>query len=92
MTRNLFTAFALVISLMVGGFAMAEETVPGVNINTASAQVLAQSLQNIGEAKAQSIVAYREENGPFESVEDLRKVKGIGAATIATNRDNIIVE
>ena len=47
-----------------------------VNINTATAEQL-QTLPGIGQAKANAIVAYREANGNFSSVEDLRKVPGI---------------
>lgn len=52
-----------------------------VNINTATPQELA-SLNGIGPAKAQAIVEYREKNGPFKSVNDLAKVKGLGAKTV----------
>ena len=47
-----------------------------VNINTATAEQL-QTLPGIGQAKAKAIVAYREANGNFSSIEDLRKVPGI---------------
>ncbi|MBR4738349.1 MAG: helix-hairpin-helix domain-containing protein [Rhodocyclaceae bacterium] len=61
-----------------------------VDINTATEAELA-TLTNIGEAKAREIVAYRKANGPFASVEDLAKVKGIGAATIEKNRARLTV-
>lgn len=47
-----------------------------VNINTADADTLC-TLPGIGEAKAKSIIAYREKNGPFKSTEELTKVSGI---------------
>ncbi len=47
-----------------------------VNINTADADALC-TLPGIGEAKAKSIIAYREKNGPFKSTEELTKVSGI---------------
>ena len=55
-----------------------------VNINTASADVLA-TLPGIGPTTAQRIVDYRTENGPFARIEDLLNVAGIGPATF----DNI---
>lgn len=56
--------------------------VPGgvVNVNQADASQLA-LLPRIGPALAERIVAFREENGPFESAEDLILVRGIGEAT-----------
>ncbi len=48
-----------------------------VDLNTATVQELTQ-LPNIGPSRAQDIVDYREANGPFATVEDLDKVKGIG--------------
>lgn len=48
-----------------------------ININTADAQTL-QELNGIGPTYAERIVAYREENGPFTSVEELMEIKGIG--------------
>lgn len=47
-----------------------------VNINTATAEQL-QTLPGIGQAKANAIIAYREANGSFSSIEDLRQVPGI---------------
>jgi len=60
-----------------------------VNINTADAATLAQSLDGVGMAKAQAIVAWREANGAFESADQLTEVKGIGAALVDRNRDAI---
>lgn len=51
-----------------------------VNVNTATAEELA-LLPGIGPALAQSIVAYREANGPFELLEQLQNVPDIGPAT-----------
>ena len=48
-----------------------------ININTADVQQL-QQLPGIGEVLAQRIIAYREENGPFETVSQLTMVSGIG--------------
>ncbi|WP_370694155.1 ComEA family DNA-binding protein [Oceanobacter sp. 1_MG-2023] len=56
-----------------------------ININTASVDALTH-LQGIGTVKAEAIVRYRQENGPFNSIEDLAQVRGIGSATIEKNR------
>jgi competence ComEA-like helix-hairpin-helix protein len=61
-----------------------------VDVNTASIDELVR-LPGIGEALASRIVAYREEHGPFGSVDDLRWVSGIGPATIERFRDGACV-
>lgn len=58
-----------------------------ININTADAQSLADRLNGVGQKKAEAIVTYRNEHGPFKTLEDLVNVPGIGEATIAKNRD-----
>lgn len=63
-----------------------------VNINTADAEALTTMLKGIGPKKAADIVKYREDNGPFKSVEDLVLVKGIGWRTLEQNRDRIILD
>lgn len=60
-----------------------------VDINSADAATLAQELTGVGDAKAQAIVAYREKNGPFKSVDDLALVDGIGEKTLAANKDKL---
>lgn len=60
-----------------------------VDINTASVAELA-TLPGIGESKAKAIVEYRAAD-PFHSVEDLKKVKGIGDKTFETLRPNLMV-
>ncbi len=61
-----------------------------VNINTADAETLADSLDGIGPVKARAIVEYREANGEFGSVEDLLEVSGIGAGTVEAVRDRVM--
>ena len=62
-----------------------------VDINTADAAMLASAINGVGEKKAATIVEYRDTHGPFASVDDLARIKGIGAATIDRNRDNLTV-
>lgn len=56
-----------------------------ININKADILTLTQ-LKGVGEKKAQAIIAYRDEHGPFQSVEELSEVKGIGEAIVNANR------
>lgn len=62
-----------------------------VNINTADVQALAENINGIGPKKAQAIIDYRQENGPFKTVEDLVKVKGIGLKIIERNKADLRV-
>jgi len=56
-----------------------------VSINTASADELAAALNGVGMKKAQAIVNYRDENGPFNSVDDLKQVPGMGNSLVERN-------
>jgi competence protein ComEA len=79
--------FALILTMA----SFAAWAVP-VDINHADADTLAAELTGVGAAKAEAIVAYREANGPFRSIEDLARVKGIGAKTVEKNRANLVIE
>ena len=61
-----------------------------VNVNTADAQTLAKNINGIGPKKAQAIVTYRKQNGPFKSTSDLMKVKGIGQKLINRNKSDLL--
>lgn len=63
-----------------------------VNINTADAATISAELQGVGMSKAQAIVDYRKNHGPFKSQEDLTLVKGIGVRTVEINRANILLK
>ena len=60
-------------------------------LNSATAQELEQ-LPGIGEALAARIIAYREENGPFTSIEDIMNVPGIKEGTYEKIKDKIAIE
>jgi len=62
-----------------------------VDINTATAQQMADTLQGIGLKRAEAIIAYRDRFGKFYSAEELTAVKGIGANTIKRNLSRIKV-
>lgn len=63
-----------------------------VNVNEADAATLAAELKGIGQKTAEKIVAYREEHGAFKSLDDLKKVKGVGDKILENNKDNILFE
>ena len=56
-----------------------------VNINSASAEEIAEVLKGVGEKKALRIIEFREAVGPIKSTDQLMEVKGIGEKTIASN-------
>jgi competence protein ComEA len=62
-----------------------------VNVNTADAQTIANSLNGIGEKKAQAIIAYREKNGDFKTIDSLTEVAGIGEKTVEKNKEDILL-
>jgi len=62
-----------------------------INLNTADAATLQRELSGIGAAKAKAIVAYREANGNFASIDELLEVKGIGESILENNRDKLSI-
>jgi len=83
--RNIIIALALSLT-SVAAFAAP------VDINTASAEQIAEAMVGVGESKAAAIVAFRKEHGAFKTVEDLVLVKGIGEKTVEKNRANVMVK
>ena len=61
-----------------------------ININQADAKALT-TLKGIGKDRALKIIEYREKNGPFEKVEDIMKVKGIGKKIFEQNKNVLSV-
>ncbi len=87
-SRLAHTTIALVFFVMSHMALAADEL---VNINTATAQELAQVLVGVGTSRAQAIVQYRETYGDFIHPEDLLLVKGIGDRVLETNRGRIVI-
>lgn len=76
---------------VLGIFAMmALPVFAAVNINTATQSEL-EAVKGLGPAKAKAIIAHREQNGAFKSVDDLDKVKGFGKATVDKLRSELSV-
>ncbi len=72
----------LVLSLPIIGF-----SADSININTADKETLMSVIKGVGDKKAEAIIAYREENGSFKSIDELTNVKGIGQAMIDKHRE-----
>jgi competence protein ComEA len=62
-----------------------------VNINTADAKTIGESLSGIGLKKAEAIVKYRLEKGPFKTVEELDNVSGIGMKTVTKIKKDVLL-
>ena len=70
---------------------VSEQVFEKVNLNSADVETLAKNLHRVGVKKAEAIVAWRESNGEFTSIEQLLEIKGIGEAILAANRDRVIL-
>jgi competence protein ComEA len=91
MIRRAFVGvFAVVLMVAaLAAHAAGAEKAP-ININTATAAELT-TIQGIGPAKAQSIIDYREKNGTFKTVEDLKLVRGIGDKMLEQLRPQVTI-
>lgn len=74
------------LTLLACGAVFATEP---VNINTADAQALAEAINGVGLKRAQAIVEYRKENGPFSTVDELMQVQGVGEKTLEKSRERL---
>ena len=86
------TALAAPVSIAPPASQVAvEQRSERLDINSADATALQRELVGIGKVKAEAIVAYRDANGSFTSVDELLEVKGIGTALLDRNRDRLSV-
>ncbi len=93
--QNLISSAMVALFLLSGSAAhAAAEPAPAeasvqqalaVNVNTADVEELADLLHGVGMSRAQAIIDFREEHGPFKSAADLAQVRGIGPSTIEKN-------
>ena len=83
--KHLVSAFVLGLSSVV----FAADPPGPIDINTASAEALAEVIHGVGLKRARAIVLHREEHGAFASVDQLAQVRGISTKTIERNRDRL---
>lgn len=83
--KKVFLAWLAAMLMAFGGLASA-----AVDLNSATAAEL-EAVKGIGASKAKAIVDYREKNGPFKSVDDLKGVKGFGAKSVDKLRPELTV-
>jgi|SRR5210317_2075122 competence protein ComEA len=83
---------SLITLLATGLFSIWAWAVQPVNVNSASAEEIAEALKGVGQSKAEAIVSYRNEHGQFKHVDELVNVKGIGIRTVDINREYILLE
>ena len=62
-----------------------------IDLNTASADEIAEALSGVGPAKAQAMVKYRNEPGPFRSLDEVLEIKGFGPSILARNKSRILL-
>ena len=83
---------SLITLLATGLFSIWAWAVQPVNVNSASAEEIAEALKGVGMSKAEAIVSYRSENGQFKHVDELVNVKGIGIRTVDIYREYILLD
>jgi len=79
-----------ILLVLVAFFAFSGFAFAAVDLNTATVDEL-QSVKGIGAKKAQSIIEYRQANGPFKSVGDLKNVKGFGEKSVKKLKKDVTV-
>jgi len=86
--KSLFHTVTAAAVLLLSGHAWGE----GVNLNSASVEELDKGLRGVGRGRAMAIVEYRDQHGPFTTIEEITKVRGIGRATLEINRERLRVQ
>jgi len=89
--KMMITALMVVFVALISALNAKAAEGQKININTASAEELAQ-LKGIGPSHAAKIVEYREKNGPFKMPEEITQISGIGQKTFEANQEFIVVQ
>ena len=82
-------SWILLLGLLASGAVYAAEP---ININEADAETLAMAIKGVGVKRAEAIIAYRKQNGPFTSVDELVNVQGIGTKMLEDSRSKLTVD
>lgn len=88
--KRVLVAWLLVCCMLVAAAPVVTAADGKIDINSASAEELTQ-LNKVGPKIAERIVSYRNANGPFKTIDDLRNVKGVGDKILELNRDRISI-
>lgn len=72
-------------------FTLVGSAFAALDINTATAEQLEKELKGVGPVKAKAIVDYRKKHGAFKSLDDIKKVDGIGDATFDAIKGDISI-
>ncbi len=83
---KLFSSILLSLLLALPVVSFSAES---ININTADKEALMSVIKGVGEKKAEAIILYREENGPFKSIDELTNVKGVGQSMVDKHREKL---
>ena len=86
--KHTILALTIASSLLMapGAFAVS------VNVNSADAETIADALNGVGPKTAELIIDYRNENGPFVSVDQLLEIKGIGEKTMEKIEADVLLD
>ncbi|WP_330924584.1 ComEA family DNA-binding protein [Candidatus Sororendozoicomonas aggregata] len=90
--KKLILTFVAPLVLALPLTVNADKAPSKINVNSASVEELDKGLDGVGERIATEIVKYREEHGPFKTMEDLDKVKYVGSGLLEKNKEKISFE
>lgn len=85
-------AFMATIFFSISTMAADQQGMEPVNVNQASYQELDEGLLGVGPRIAMEIVKHREQHGPYQSIDDLDRVKFVGATILEKNKGRIIFD
>lgn len=85
-------AFTATIFFSISAMAADQQDMEPVNVNQASYQELDQGLLGVGPRIAMEIVKHRDQHGPYQSIDDLDRVKFVGATILEKNKGRIVFD